>query len=136
MGRNWKWVLEDNISEAVWRTILRGPRPQGAGWPAAKCTKASAAAKWSTTPASKKVKGKGQSLGDKASPFKAQAQPHPTQREQLKAAQARVVKLKSAIMAIGEEDPAAAGLQEALVRAQVQAQLRPVGPLHEEDGDF
>ena len=25
MGRNKKWVLEDNLSEAVWRTIIRGP---------------------------------------------------------------------------------------------------------------
>ena len=25
MGRNKKWVLEDNLSEAVWRTIFRGP---------------------------------------------------------------------------------------------------------------
>ena len=27
MGRNRKWVLQDDIQEAVWRTILRGPRP-------------------------------------------------------------------------------------------------------------
>ena len=25
MGKNRKWVLEDNLSEAVWRTFLRGP---------------------------------------------------------------------------------------------------------------
>ena len=40
----------------------------------------------------------------------------PTQREQLKAAQAHIVKLKAAIMAIGEQDPAAACLQEALAQ--------------------
>ena len=46
--------------------------------------------------------------------------------EQLKAAQARVVKLVAALVAIGEEDPAAAGLQEALSKARLQAQVRPV----------
>ena len=46
--------------------------------------------------------------------------------KQLKAAQARVVKLEAAIVAIGDEDPAAAGLKEALAKARVQAQLRPV----------
>ena len=33
MGRNRKWVLEDNLQEAVWRTILRGPRPPSVSWP-------------------------------------------------------------------------------------------------------
>ena len=32
MGRNRKWVLEDNLSQAVWRTILRGPRPPLGSW--------------------------------------------------------------------------------------------------------
>ena len=33
MGRNRKWVLEDSLQEAVWRTIIRGPRPPSARWP-------------------------------------------------------------------------------------------------------
>ena len=45
--------------------------------------------------------------------------------EQLKAAQARVVKLEAAIVAIGDE-AAAACLMEALAKARVHAQLRPV----------
>ena len=32
MGRNRKWVLEDNLQEAVWRTIMRGPRPPSVRW--------------------------------------------------------------------------------------------------------
>ena len=32
MGRNRKWVLEDNLQEAVWRTIMRGPRPPSVSW--------------------------------------------------------------------------------------------------------
>ena len=31
-GQNRKWVLEDNLSQAVWRTILRGPRPPLGSW--------------------------------------------------------------------------------------------------------
>ena len=44
--------------------------------------------------------------------------------EQLKAAQARVVKLEAATMALG--DTAVAGLREALAKARAQAQLGPV----------
>ena len=32
MGRNRKWVLQDDIQEAVWRTILRGPRLPSNKW--------------------------------------------------------------------------------------------------------
>ena len=32
MGRNRKWVLEDNLSQTVWRTILRGPHPPPGSW--------------------------------------------------------------------------------------------------------
>ena len=32
MGRNRKWVLEDSIQDAVWKTILRGPRPPSVRW--------------------------------------------------------------------------------------------------------
>ena len=32
MGRSRKWVLEDNLQEAVWRTIMRGPRPPSERW--------------------------------------------------------------------------------------------------------
>ena len=32
MGRNRKWVLEDSIQDAMWQTILRGPRPPSVRW--------------------------------------------------------------------------------------------------------
>ena len=32
MVRNRKWVLQDNLQEAVWRTIMRGPRPPSVPW--------------------------------------------------------------------------------------------------------
>ena len=32
MGRNRKFVLEDDLQQAVWRTILRGPRPPSVKW--------------------------------------------------------------------------------------------------------
>ena len=32
MGRNRKFVLADDLQQAVWRTILRGPRPPSAKW--------------------------------------------------------------------------------------------------------
>ena len=46
--------------------------------------------------------------------------------EQVTAAQIRVTKLEAAIQAVGEDDPAAMGLKEALQKARIQAQLRPV----------
>ena len=46
--------------------------------------------------------------------------------EQVAAAQIRVTKLEAAIQAVGENDPAAMGLKEALQKARVQAQLRAV----------
>ena len=35
MGRNRKFVLEDKLSEAVWKRILRGPFPPSNSWPTA-----------------------------------------------------------------------------------------------------
>ena len=32
MGRNRKWVLEDSLQDAMWKTILRGPRPPSVRW--------------------------------------------------------------------------------------------------------
>ena len=46
--------------------------------------------------------------------------------EQVAAAQVRVTKIEAAIQAVGEDDPAAMGLKEALQKARVQAQLQPV----------
>ena len=126
MGRNRKWVLEDNLTEAVWRTILRGPRPPSVTWGSNKSS-ANVPRKKSHNPVPKKGKGKGQSK-DAGPPVQSPAVPKPNLNpdEQLKAAQTHVVKLEAAIMAIGDEDLAVAGLKEALAKARAQAQLRPV----------
>ena len=57
MGRNRKWVLEDKLSEAVWRTILRGPRPPSVQWPK---SRRNVSAVDDQAPKTKKGKGKGQ----------------------------------------------------------------------------
>ena len=134
MGRSRRWVLEDNLSEAVWRTILRGPRPPATAWARASSRVGATrfASQQSPNPLPKKGKGKGQPRV--ANPVKSHATPKSESTrtsslnpdEQLQAAQARVVKLEAALMAIGEEDPAAAGLLEALSKARLQAQVRPV----------
>ena len=70
----------------------------------------------------KKGKGKGQSK-DAGPPGQSPVVPKPNLNpdEQLKAAQARVVKLEAAIVALGDKDPAVAGLKEALAKARAQA---------------
>ena len=67
----------------------------------------------------KKGEGKGQSkdVGHPVVP-----KPNLDPDEQLKVVQARVVKFETAIMAIGDGDPAVAGLKEAVAKARAQAQ--------------
>ena len=78
----------------------------------------------------KKGKDQGQSK-DAGPPVQSPVVPKPNLNpdEQLKAAQARVVKLEAAIIALGDKDPAVAGLKEALAKARAQAQLLPVQDL-------
>ena len=115
-----------------WLQLIRGPRPKSEKWPLKAPEKPAPAVRQtgggqSQHPVPKKGKGKGQSK-DGGPPVQSPAVPKPNLNpdEQLKAAQARVVKLEAAIVAIGDEDPAATGLKEALAKARVQAQLRPV----------
>ena len=125
-GRNRKWVLDDNLSEAVWRTILRGPRPPSVTWGSNKSS-ANSPDKKSRNPVPKKSKGKGQSK-DAGPPVQSPMVPKPNGNpdEQLKAAQARVVKLEAAIISC-DEDPAVARLKEAFAKARAQAQLSKTG---------
>ena len=37
MGRNRRWVLKDSIQDALWKTILRGPRPPSVRWEKRRC---------------------------------------------------------------------------------------------------
>ena len=137
MGRNKKWVLEDNLSEAVWRTILRGPRPPSVQWPQSRRNMSAV-----DDSRAKKGKGKGQGpapvgKGSEDAGFQHRRAGHPDvvrkspasslkPDEQVAAAQLRVTKLEAAIQAVGEDDPAVMGLKEALQKARIQAQLRPV----------
>ena len=125
MGKNRKWVLEDKLSEAVWRTI-RGPRPPGTPSPNSVTRRPSTKPPEKSSPVpSKRGKGKGQPKGDgRGSSSKEHHSLNPD--EQLKAAQVRVAKFEAALLALGEEDPAAVGLKQALTKARIQVQVRPV----------
>ena len=98
MGRNRKWVLEDSLQEAVWRTIIRGPRPPSTRWPQRAKRSASAA-----TPS--KVHSPPSSRPTKVQPA---------------APKSNVSSIQAAISALGADpDPAVlASLQEALQRAK------------------
>ena len=121
--------LDDDGSPGLVASIDQGPRPKSEKWPPKAPQKPAPAVRQtggrqSHNPVPKKGKGKGQSKGA-GPPVQSPVVPKPNLNpdEQLKAAQARVVKLEAAIVAI---DPAATGLKEALAKARVQAQLRPV----------
>ena len=58
MGRNRKWVLENSVSEAVWRTILRGPCPPATAWSRASKSVAKSPAQKFPSPAPKKGKAR------------------------------------------------------------------------------
>ena len=114
VGRNRKWILEDNLSEAVWRTIFEGSTSSR------RVLASCSGAQLSDPPSPRSFRQprrlqlhrrrQGAAPG-KESPFQAQGQPKPTaepqpQRplnpdEQLKAAaQVRVAKLEVAMEAL------------------------------------
>ena len=107
MGRNRKFVLEDDLQQAVWRTILREPRPP------------------SVKPNQPKPEPQ------KKTP-KVPSKPPPPRRDAvspdvaLAAARQRVVKLQAVLTTLGEEDETYPTLLAALKKAQAQAQERPV----------
>ena len=105
MGRNRKWVLENDLSEAVWRTILRGPRPPSVVWP-----------RGSERSSSVSTKGPGglnqgrsphhQSVKSRASKGLAKPAALPSVRlspdERVAEARARVARLEAALQVLGE----------------------------------
>ena len=111
MGRSRKWVLEDNSSEAVWRTILRDPSVQ---WPQSRRNVSAV-----DDPRSKKGKGKGQGLAPVGKGFgKMKGSnvlwgiPVSTPISSLNpdeqvAVQLRLTKVEASIQVVGEDDPAA-----------------------------
>ena len=116
MGRNRKFVLEDDLQQAVWRTILRGPRPPSAKWE--KRSSPSAVSKPSQAPKKQDRQNPKPGKVSLASPV--------SPDEALAAARARVAKLESALRTVGEDDETFPILMAALKKAQSQAQERPI----------
>ena len=121
MGENRKWVQEDNLSEAVWRTILRGPRPPSVQWPQSRRNVSAV-----DDPRAKEEKGKGQGPAHVGKGFGKMLGSNTVRAghlgvvrkspisflnpdEQGAAPRIRVTKLEAAIQAVGKDDPAAMG---------------------------
>ena len=138
MGRNRKWVLQDDIQEAVWRTILRGPRPPSNKWemrsksdvskPHSKGAKG-VPRKDPPVPKKPHVQAKAQSV-QKDHPWQDSKTPKPREPlspdQVMEAARARVVKLQGVLTTLGEDDEMYPTILEALRKAQSRAQERPV----------
>ena len=124
MGRNRKWVLEDSLQDAVWKTILRGPRPPSVRWE--KPRNQSAAA----THQSGAKRNKSSSVKTEAKK-KDPPQAAPPRRESITpdaaqvAARQRVGKLEAILSTLEDDDETAAVTQVALTKARAQAQERP-----------
>ena len=131
MPRGWKQA--DDIAQAVWRQILRGPRPPSVSWPAAQ-------GKFSS-----KGKGKGQGV---VAPS-AEKRGHRDRRWQTRGAQsdvsfvppdsrrkspdvlagdnqAQIDRLERAISVLGEDSVDAAGLIATLKKVRAQS-IQPIG---------
>ena len=106
MGRNRKFVFEDDLQQAVWRTILRGPRP-----PSAKCDRTRSTASAASKPSEPSGRSKSAaqlSVKDQMQP-KRRGSPLPPRtsmplEEALAAARARAAKLQLMLDTLGEED--------------------------------
>ena len=103
MGRNRKWVLEDDLSEAVWKRILRGPRPPSHKWPVAQGQGRS------TSAAHRHRSGRQPPTVVTEPP-----RPNRTPEAVAEAAAEEVVRLESAVAALGEGNPLAKPLLAAL----------------------
>ena len=108
MGRNRKWVLQDDIQEAVWRTILRGPRPPSHKWEKRSKSDVSrtqpfsgSATEVSGTASAQETAGACQN----AIPSVEREDPDAASPDQaMEAARARVVKLRGILATWGEDD--------------------------------
>ena len=120
MGRNRKFVLEDDLQQAVWRTILR----------AAICEVGQVIARKFEAGSSQTGPGNVKKSEVKASKQYGQSSTTPrvsrSPEEVMVAARSRVVKLRSVLATLGDDDEASATIKAALQKAEVQAQERPV----------
>ena len=122
MGRNRKFVLEDELQQVVWRTILRGPRPPSVKWDKTTPATKSDVSKQAQSGSGKKPGVKTKQHGQTSTPRRVSLSPE----EALVAARSRVVKLRTALATLGEDDEASTTIKAALQKAEVQAQERPV----------
>ena len=133
MGRNRKWVLEDNLSQAVWRTILRGPRPPPGSW--------QRGTRQQTNSSSTPAKGTG-GFNQGRAPLQQNRSrvshgpgnsgvAQPPQRlspdERVSEARARVLRLEAALQVLGEDSPEGLPIKEALKKARDQSRALPIG---------
>ena len=132
MGRNRKWVLENDLSEAVWRTIVRGPRPPSVGWPRAPRFNSSAASTMCSGGPShgraahhQQVRHASKGNGKSSVPQPSVVRLSPDER--VAEARARVVRLEAALQVLDEESPEAQLIKEALLKAREQSRVQPVG---------
>ena len=124
MGRNRKFVLEDDLQQAVWRTILRGPRPPSAKWGRSSPAESKPGSSKQAQPGNVKkseVKAPKQ-FGQSSTTPRVSRSPE----EVVAAARSRVVKLRSVLATLGDDDKASATIKAALQKAEVQAQERPI----------
>ena len=124
MGRNRRWVLEDSIQDAVWKTILRGPRPPSVRWEKQRSESAVA----NTANPRKDSKKETKSKDTAKVPKVVQVQPRSNRQSPLDvAAQAKVQRLQAALSVLGDADAVEKENPErALSRAQTQAVVPPV----------
>ena len=126
-----EWIFDEDLSQVLWRQLLRGPRPPSVQWP-----RRNVSAVDGQPPAPKKGKGKGQAkgagkgVGNGAGKAKGHTdvqsrrgvgEPSPEGRE-------RVVRLQAALDAMGNaDDPEVLSLREALRKAKQPVSPGPVG---------
>ena len=134
MGRNRKWVLEDSIQDAVWKTILQGPRPPSVRWEKERNQSAAANPK-------KQFKSKDivPTRPEARTPKVVPSQPPRSVRQsppQVRAAaHSKIARLQAAISALGDADMAEKeSLVKSLQCAQVQAVVPPVSENHLDAG--
>ena len=127
MGRNRKFVLEDELSEAVWKRILRGPRPASNRWPTAQKLNqrrnSSAAQKPRNQHSEGHVRQDPQSRpvsSARADVTPPEEQPKRTPEAMAEATADEVRRLESAVAALGEDSPHAKSLVSALKVAKAK----------------
>ena len=130
-----KWVLQDDIQEAVWRTILRGPRPPSNKWEMRSKSEVSKTHSTFSKGVSKKdppasMKPVQAKATQKGHPWQGSKSPKPREPlspdQAMEAARARVLKLQGVLTTLGEDDEMYPTILEALKKAQSRAQERPV----------